>query len=211
MSRIMLRLVSVLLIALAANVTTMLSLSAQPSPRVTGIHERIVATSVDDPLRASAVRMAEGTRLGPTYPEALSGQVQTKVPYYSALTPLLIACGALLALVSLRNSDLANRSRAAVDALEKAHDPRRVESLKRQIIWFNCRYVLCSISFIFLALAGGLFALSSMWMSQDVSGSDLQTMTAWGIGLLIGGLGLLCVEFLLGPITVLSNSRSVRK
>ena len=131
--------------------------------------------------------------------------------YCSSLTPLLIACGALLALVSLRNSDIANRSRVAVDALEKTNDQRRTKSLKRQIIWFNYRYILCSISFVCLAFAGSLFAFSASWVQHGVLPLDPRVLAAWGINFLMGGLGLLCLEFILGPITVLSNSRSVRK
>jgi Protein of unknown function (DUF2721) len=137
--------------------------------------------------------------------------LQVNANYYSALTPLLIACGALLAMVSLRNSDIANRSRVAVDALEKADDHRRAQSLKRQITWFNYRYVLCSISFISLASAGSLFALSAPWLRDGVPLFELHNLAVWGVNFLMAGLGLLCLEFLLGPITVISNSRSVKK
>jgi hypothetical protein len=139
-----------------------------------------------------------------------SKQIEIAGQFYPAFTPLVIACGALLAMVSLRNSDLASRSRAAVDALEKTEDERRIKSLRWQIAWFNYRYILCSISFLCLAVAGGSFALEAFGLPSEGARSDLLVLASWGIWFLMAGLGLLCLEFLLGPITVVSNSRSVR-
>jgi len=140
-----------------------------------------------------------------------SKPVQIVGQFYPAFTPLVIACGALLAMVSLRNSDIASRSRAAVDALEKAKGERRIKSLKWQVAWFNYRYILCSISFVCLAVAGGSFALEAFGLLAESARSDLLLLANWGIWFLMGGLGLLCLEFLLGPITIVSNSRSIRR
>lgn len=200
-----------ILIALVASLKTMPALAAHLLPPEAGF-EMIVSPAAGQrqPSDSGAIARTYPSR-EPALEDELGGRMQGKVSYYSALTPLLIACGALLAMVSLRNSDIANRSRVAVDALEKTNDPRRVRSLKRQITWFNYRYVLCSISFISLASAGSLFALSAPWSRDGVSLFELHKLAVWGVDFLMAGLGLLCLEFLLGPITVISNSRSVAK
>jgi len=161
-------------------------------------------TSPDSPAKKETP--TDSSRAGVT-----SKQIEIAGQFYPAFTPLVIACGALLAMVSLRNSDIASRSRAAVDALEKAEDKRRIKSLKWQIAWFNYRYMLCSISFVCLAVAGGSFALEAFGLLGESARSDLLLLASWGIWFLMGGLGLLCLEFLLGPITVVSNSRSVKR
>lgn len=128
----------------------------------------------------------------------------------TSLTPFLLASATLLAMVSLRNSDLATRSRACADELlyKAVANEERKAALRKQIRWFQRRYWLTSICFVCFAFTLGAFALSAYFIKQNgFFRATAQPLTWTAVALFTVGLFLLVIEFFLGPITLRINSR----
>lgn len=130
----------------------------------------------------------------------------------NSLISVLIANGALLAMISLRNSDVATRYRANVDELlykapKHIDDPvkqaARIASLRQQNAWFSRRYVLMSIAFVLV-----VGATMGTWLFL-LAGEPIR-VPILSITLLMGfvSLVLLVIEFILGPITLKLNDHT---
>jgi hypothetical protein len=129
-----------------------------------------------------------------------------------ALTPILIMNGALLAMISVRNQHLSERSRANItENFHTLHDNRisrdeaivkkRSDSLIAQHKWFLWRYVLTSAAFVIMTISLILFGVSGAYQS-DWWGTVASVFFASGSVLLI-------VEFCLGPVTLHMNAQSI--
>jgi len=134
------------------------------------------------------------------------------------LTPFILGGGTIMAMVSLRSSDIANRSRAIVSERQalatqsgKTGDTPRQRNLNLQTRIFFWRYVACSASFLGVAISIGLciwaaktlFATSGDASNAALAADILQT-AQW---FFYFGL-LLCVgEFTIGPWTLHLNNQ----
>ena len=128
---------------------------------------------------------------------------------HEALPSIIIAIGTLLAMISLRNSDIATRARNNVDeALYKepsrgaAYFERRLAILRKQNRKLIRRYRLLSYSFILLMLSMVLFVASAA-----TRGEELGVLLALNAGLfLFAGLVIATCEFIIGPSTLEMNN-----
>jgi hypothetical protein len=146
---------------------------------------------------------------------------------FEALAPLLIANAAMLAMVSLRNSDIATRARKCrteqlygtddlgvkgsdgkLTAASEARINARREKLRTQIKYFHYRYWLTSFCFVLLAISIACLGIFGYHLLENPKDSFhptfLSDVGVWLFGL---GVGLICVEFVVGPITLDMNAK----
>lgn len=128
---------------------------------------------------------------------------------HEALPSIIIAIGTLLAMISLRNSDIATRARNNVEeALYKKPNRgvpyfgRRLAILRMQNRRLIRRYRLLSYSFILLMLSMVMFVASAA-----TRGEELGVLLALNAGLfLFAGLVITTCEFIIGPSTLEMNN-----
>jgi hypothetical protein len=158
------------------------------------------------------------------------------MPRFEVLLPLLVAMSTLIAMVSLRNSDVATRARNCqaellyqVDALRgQSHLPashhgaamdaqgqnlerveRRKENLLRQIKHFERRYKSLSIAYVLLVLAVaglGLYGTSTLLLLIPEWLS--QAILYAGLVLFIAGILIMVWEAIVGSRTLELNSKT---
>ncbi len=131
---------------------------------------------------------------------------------HGALPSIIIAIGTLLAMISLRNSDIATRARNNVaEALYKepnrgvAYAERRLVSLRQQNRKLIRRYRLLSYSFVLMMLSMVLFVASAA-----TGGDELSVFLAVNAGaFLFAGLVITTCEFIIGPSTLEMNNEAL--
>lgn len=134
-----------------------------------------------------------------------------------ATTPLLIATGTLLAMISLRNSDIATRARNNVDeALYKVckldegkKRDNRLQNIRAQNQSFLRRYRMMSWAFSCLAVSICLFAVANVLLKKE-GAAWLSGIVGLAACALLGiGLCMTVVEFIWGPGTLKRNGKSL--
>jgi hypothetical protein len=134
----------------------------------------------------------------------------------NAISPLLIASAALLALVSLRNGDIATRSRNNVDELlykatkEKLGKNlgKRRANLRYQLNKFYGRYILTSFCFASLALALAFVAAAGFFAKQENKHTVAIVLIGIGGAFFVVGLLLIIIELGMGYLTLKKNNIS---
>jgi len=157
------------------------------------------------------------------------------MPHFEALLPILVTISTLIAMISLRNSDVGTRARNCraellyqVDALLPKIDRsapltsteiddwdeamergrRRKENLRAQIRHFESRYRLLSLAYILLilAMAGlGLYGTSSFFI--PISGRLAGAILDLGLLMFVAGIVLMVWEAFVGSRTLELNSK----
>jgi len=149
---------------------------------------------------------------------------------YPATTSILIANGALLAMISVRNAHLSDRARANVrealvdlDSLSRRNEEsssafsarrrqllkERLNSLKRQNERFIQRYKMTSVAFVAFSTAIILFAMTNLFSAQHAPVSAHRYAGLCGLMALIAsafGIALMMFEFITGPTTLRMNN-----
>jgi hypothetical protein len=125
------------------------------------------------------------------------------------LTPMILAGGTLLAMASVRNSDIASRSRSCKEELLYKNPPLgRRRKLKDQIKKFNNRY-------IFLSVVSSLFSIGLFFcmiiavlnnFNEETKTQNFLLLTS--SVLFVVGLLVLLSEFCRGHGTLELNSKS---
>ena len=145
---------------------------------------------------------------------------QDQIADFTKLLPVLIADATLLAMVNLRNSDLATRYRNNVkEAIYDCELDERKRSLRNQNRILLFRYVLTSITFLVLAFSLACFAINGLTGIEPQVGGDLTTVLGqgwlwtevepsktfnfrFGVDFFLFGLLLTMIEFAIGFITL---------
>lgn len=133
------------------------------------------------------------------------------------VTPLIIAIGTLLAMISLRNSDIATRSRANVDeALYKLskvtagrHCDERLKCIREQNVEFGHRYLRLSRAFNFAAFAIFPLALALLMIAYKPWARVAGALVLASLLSLLAALILMWLEMRSGPTTLQENDRSL--
>ena len=156
-------------------------------------------------------------------------------PHFESILPLLIAIATLLAMISLRNGDVAIRARNCrdellykVDTLIPSYDPslalddaqrqkrdeairraeRRRKNLRQQIDKFHWRYRLMSAAFILLVFAAAGVGLYGTEVVGSLLGRGYERAILWSsIGLFIVGILMTVAEMWVGPQALELNSQ----
>jgi hypothetical protein len=125
------------------------------------------------------------------------------------LTPMILAGGTLLAMASVRNSDIASRSRSCKEELLYKNPPiDRSRRLKDQIEKFNNRYIFLSVVSALFSI--GLFLCIIIAVltnfNEEIKTQNFLLLTS--SVLFVVGLLVLLSEFFRGHGTLELNSKS---
>lgn len=135
------------------------------------------------------------------------------------LTVLVITTGTMLAMISLRNSDVASRSRANAEELlyrldgiaDTGRRERRRQSLVRQNAALARRYLRLSVAFLALSTALVLLCLMSGFEGSGRPSTAYAVTALTTVALFMIGLALAASEFMVGHLTLYLNDASVFK
>ena len=136
---------------------------------------------------------------------------------HETMTPILLGTGGLLALISLRNGHLSDRSRGTAEeilyrlhTLAIASKPARLADLKEQNALFTKRYERSGHAFVFTIIAFGLFmfACTVGYKPAHIARSQIAGFCGLvAIALFATGLWYLINEFRFGILTLRINNK----
>ncbi|WP_428671985.1 DUF2721 domain-containing protein [Reyranella sp.] len=137
------------------------------------------------------------------------------MPNFETLLPLLISIASLLAMISIRNTDVATRARNCrsellyqVDKLDANARDRRKANLKKQIQHFQWRYRLMSAAFIVLVFAAsgvGLYATATL--DVLIGAANNKAILYASLCLFVLGMLATIIEMWVGPTSLDLNSQ----
>lgn len=141
-----------------------------------------------------------------------SNIMEAKMETIHPITPIVVAIAAVLAFITLRNSDIATRSRLLKEELlyKNIVDGSDVNfrrwNINTQILIFLLRYIITSACCIMLS--GSFYYLIKSYNYQRNMGADeIQNYQDIGFDLFKYAIILYIIELAIGPITLYLNGR----